>query len=207
MNLICNDCVGARIYEQLGLQFSNPFMWSLFAYDHFENLIRGYGKMNFTNIEVIFQKYRASCGNSFGIVIDRSVKFFYIHHHEDKACVKPEKRGIDLYVNDAATYLANSYMRRLARMSEQPIFMFHCETAGTEDEIKRFSELITPYRKILLTNDMKHMRFRNANTSVAVIDKTGTTGGAAKEFLTKYKTMLQPGRLFINDGYSSWSTL
>lgn len=49
MNIICNNCVGARLYEVQHKQFVNPFTWCIIPIDDFMNLILHFDEIDFIN--------------------------------------------------------------------------------------------------------------------------------------------------------------
>ena len=52
MNLIANNCVGARIYERSCVQFNNPFTWCVIKFNDYINLIKNFNNIDFYNIKV-----------------------------------------------------------------------------------------------------------------------------------------------------------
>ena len=119
MNIICNNCVGARIYQQSGEQFNNPFMWSLVSGDDFIYLINHFDKINFDRIRV----RRVPKRDIFEIIVDDKVTLRFIHHHQNSKCIQPMKKGVDIFYNQMTSYLIGSYFRRVDRMKEKPIFV------------------------------------------------------------------------------------
>ena len=49
MNLIANNCVGARLYEVTEQQFPNPFMWMTIPIDNYIDLMENYDSIDLNN--------------------------------------------------------------------------------------------------------------------------------------------------------------
>lgn len=160
MNVICNSCVGSRLYELKKEQFNNPFMWNVIPYRDFHNLIANYDNINFNKYEVsIFQQ---SQNNRVAqAIFDSQVKTYYIHYHQDENFKTPTRKSIDIYSDDIISYTTDAINRRVQRMnqsSECLIFLFETRNRNryngiyTESDIIDFINIKTPYTKILLVN-------------------------------------------------------
>ena len=83
MIFIGSDCVGARIYEQLNLQFNNPFCWSRLSYNDFCFLISNIQNIDFNkfSINLINDPAENKNKNKVGIVsIDNKINVLYPHY-------------------------------------------------------------------------------------------------------------------------------
>lgn len=126
-NIIANDCVGARIYQQKGTEFGNPFMWCLIPPESFSYLYHHYREINFRNIEL------KKDGEWYKVVIDRKVTVYYPHYRFDKDARTPTKRKgqeIDIYYCRIYEYILEKYWKRLERMKGEPIFIINDGKTG-----------------------------------------------------------------------------
>ena len=162
MNVICNSCVGSRLYELKSEQFNNPFMWNVIPYSDFHNLIAGYDDINFNNYEVsLFQQ--SEDNQVAQTIFDSRVKTYYIHYHQDARYKQPTRKSIDIFSDDIISYTTDAIERRLIRMQSagRPIFLFETRNRNryngiyTESDILDFINIKTPYTKVLLVNQTK----------------------------------------------------
>lgn len=118
LNIISHNCVGARIYQEKGMEYGNPFMWSIIPPNDFWYLYNHYDEINFNNIKLIKIK------NDNVIVIDDKIKAYFVHYRFDKNAKTPIRRikdGVDIYYNKIDEYILEKYSKRLERMKEQKI--------------------------------------------------------------------------------------
>jgi len=176
MNIICNSCVGSRIYELCNKQFNNPFMWNLIPYPDFRRLIKNYDDIDFRKFDV--NVYRQSETNVISQAIFNSlVKTYYVHYHQDVEYKVPTKIAIDIFSDNIIKYTEDVINRRLDRMKRTagcPIFIFDTRNRKryngvyTERDIADFINLKTPYTKILLVSypEFKHYPEKKRNTHI-----------------------------------------
>ncbi len=164
MNIICNSCVGSRLYELCNKEFNNPFMWNVIPYPDFKRLIQNYDNIYFRKFNVsIFQQSESNWVSQ--AIFDSLVKTYYIHYHQDARFKRPTKNAIDIYSDNIIGYTEDAIKRRLDRMEsskERPIFLFETRNRNryngvyTERDIDNFINLNTPYTKILLVNQSQY---------------------------------------------------
>ena len=164
MNIICNSCVGSRLYELCNKEFNNPFMWNVISYPDFKRLIKNYDDIDFRKFDVsIFQQSELNLVAQ--AIFDSLVKTYYIHYHQDARFKRPTKKSIDIYSDNIVRYTEDAIKRRVERMQssvESPIFLFETRNRNryngvyTERDIEDFIHLKTPYTKILLVNQPKY---------------------------------------------------
>ena len=58
MNLIANNCVGARLYEVTEQQFPNPFMWMTIPIDNYIDLMENYDSIDLNNPKFELEVYK-----------------------------------------------------------------------------------------------------------------------------------------------------
>lgn len=172
MNVICNNCVGARVYQQLGLQFANPFMWADIPNEEYIYLINHFDEINFENISLIKKDF-------FYLTIDGKVTLRYIHHFQNDSYEKPTVvGGTDLYYKDMGNYIVDCYKKRLKRMTDPPIFIIS-ETPAKSDksryefgDIKLFEKIKSNYPVLYVgkndprTNKVKFIQVKHYNTTL-----------------------------------------
>ena len=166
MNIICNSCVGSRIYELLGLEYKNPFMWNVIPYPDFKNLILKYSEIDFSNFEVsLYPNPKFPVAQA---LFDSAIRAYYIHYHYKKEYTEPKKVKIDIFANDILGYTKDKIEKRTKRMlaaNEEPIFILETrnrpkfETFYTDDDIDNFISLDVPYKKILVTSHEKYKNY------------------------------------------------
>ena len=129
MNIIANDCAGAYIYrDSLKCDFMNPFIWSSIDIENFSKLIQNYDTLDFKNIkcELIHNESGICKQGSYipKVTIDNQVEVGYFHYIQNDKYTTPTK--IDGYTmcNDIIKYTVDSYMRRIEKMTEHPIFIW-----------------------------------------------------------------------------------
>ena len=188
MNIICNNCVGGRIYQQLNKQYSNPFIWNILFYDSYKNLITLIDKINFNNFsiklkkEIIRDKY--AC-----ILIDNLIEVHYIHYIQNSKYNIPTKHnnGVDIYFNDILSYANDKYISRLNRMNinENIFILVDDEKVNLSDkDILDFIYLNLNGIKFFITNKDKYKDY-NKNTNILITSETNTNY-IAKELINKY---------------------
>ena len=156
MNIICNTCVGGRIYEQYKLQYTNPFIWNAINTSDFMFLVENYDKINFNNFKLIYED------DIYSINIDNSFNVTYPHYKYDdtidKPTIKSDKFGTHMYSKNIDEYIVNKYKERLLRCNEDPTFIlvkgttFGKNIKCLDNDIEYFIDINTQYHKIVYTD-------------------------------------------------------
>lgn len=174
MNIICNNCVGARIYERKKEEYLNPFMWCLIPSTDFITLINEYDLINFEN--VVFNENTA--------IIDNKINVVYVHYKKGD-CDTPTKIDNHVYFKNIEQYVREKYFSRLKRMikkNEPPIFIIsdkkqecsECPEYLNKYDFNDFSlldKIQTKYKCLLITgkkiksNKIKVLTVKNGNAS------------------------------------------
>lgn len=125
MNIICNNCVGARMYEVSGMRFPNPFMWNAInAYD-FIKLVEEYDAIDLRNLKMELEQYLNQEHKSVLVTLDNGVKLHFIHYMQDETKDTPVKeKNTNILYKDILSYASGKWGDRLRRSSEPPVFMF-----------------------------------------------------------------------------------
>lgn len=165
MLVISNNCAGAELYKKLGVEFNNPFMWSLVFADDMINIIRDFTKINWAKIKPIFMDKTIAAENSYweytdyipGFNIDNRFNIYYPHYKMDINKQTPEVCGIDVYYRYNYKYAYDKYASRLKRfcnVNELPAFLIltYKRHGWTDEKVQRLAELDTPYLMSIITS-------------------------------------------------------
>lgn len=164
MNIICNNCGGADIYNLKKMEFNNPFIWCAVFADDMISLVEQYDKLNFKNYELIkFTEDYANKNNydrfnptMTGILIDNKVRIFYTHYLWGTE-TKPTKKGPDVFYRKNFEYAYTKFEKRLKRMlenNEEPKFLiFGYKRHGwNKNKIEKLLTINTKYKVLLITD-------------------------------------------------------
>lgn len=125
MNIICNNCIGARLYNVSNKEFNNPFTWCTIYPDEYIKLVKDFDTIDFYNIKVYLEIFQNRKDQSICVELENGVQIHYIHYIY-KDC-NFEKNYPDVYSKKIIEYFTNLYYRRLDRMiesNEKPLFLF-----------------------------------------------------------------------------------
>lgn len=201
MNIISNSCIGSRLYELLGVEFNNPFMWNVMEYKDFRRLIIDYNNINFRNYETSL--YKTSTGEVSKTIFDGKMKTYYIHYHQDESYTKPTKVSIDIYSNNIISYTNEKIDKRIERLiknNEEPIFIYETRDRSrfnaiyNEDTINDFIALKTPFKKVLITSNINFKEYPDVVNGCYILyfndkrpDLPPDTVKMAREVYNKFK--------------------
>lgn len=122
-SIICNNCLGARLYMEHEYEFNNPFMWNCIEPDEFIKLIKTFNDINFNNPKFeLVQKNNKTYVNA---IIGDNINFNFIHYLYDESYDEPIKVNADILYKDILIYAKNKYFERLSRMLNNKIFIFN----------------------------------------------------------------------------------
>ena len=125
MNIICNNCVGARLYEVTKQQFPNPFMWMAIDYDDYIKLIENYDNIDLSNPKFELETYKGNDYKSVLITLNNDIKLHYIHYIQDDTKETPVKElNTNILYKDILSYAIQKWKNRLNRSKEEPIFLY-----------------------------------------------------------------------------------
>lgn len=121
MNIISNNCLSGFLYKDfLRQEFNNPFVWCVIDFTSMLYLVQHYEDIQFTNYEL-----SKDDNWNFSIIIDKHVKVQYVHYKfrssADMLCTNKNISG-EVYYNKIWEYIVDVYNKRLARMTEAPLF-------------------------------------------------------------------------------------
>lgn len=177
MNIVCNNCGGADIYNLNKVEFNNPFIWCAIFADDMITLIKNWNNINFNNYKLIRLSETIAKENNYdrfnptitGILLDDKIKIFYTHYLYGNYS-KPTKIGADIIYNKNYEYAYKKFETRLKRMidnNEAPIFLiFTYKRHGwTQDKIEKLLTIDSKYKIILITD----MNIINAKNNFKII--------------------------------------
>ena len=158
MNVICNSCVGARLYEYKNMQYANPFMWNIIPYDDFKYMILNYKTIDFSKHKTELYTFN---GKSISMTkFDSNINAYFIHYHQKDSIKGTERRNVDIYSNDIIGYTEEKVQKRTERLlasQEEPVFIFETRSrlywgiGYSQKDLDDFVNLDVPYKKILIT--------------------------------------------------------
>lgn len=136
MNIICNNCVGARMYEVSKIQFPNPFMWNAInAYD-FIKLMNEYDTLDLEHPTFELETYLNNDYKTVLVTLNNGVKLHFIHHIQDDSKPTPIKeKSTNILYNDILSYAKEKWYKRVDRSKEQPTFMFSFNYMKNNDKL------------------------------------------------------------------------
>ena len=157
MNIIANCCAGGEFYlKVLKTEFKNPFIWSSIAPDDMKKLIQHYDTLNFNNIEI---KKDTTKLERFYILIDNKVKVHFPHYRFKAECEKPTTVKPNVFYNKIWELIAETWIRRLKKMTEEPMFMIlthrlydeYTYSNCSDKDIQDFLNIDTKYKVIIMS--------------------------------------------------------
>lgn len=149
--IISNTCVGARIYQQFGEQFNNPFIWSIVNYNDIIIMLNNWKNINFKNYYLINTQ-----NNEFGIKVDDKFIIRYPHYKKDESYKTPTRilegeNGLDIKYCNIEKYIDHKYLIRSQRMNNKVLFVFVQTIIG---DLNDFNKLMT-IQNILINNNFE----------------------------------------------------
>ncbi len=129
MNIVSNNCAGAFLYTNMGIEFNNPFMWSLiFAKDMLSLLRRTELNLtapNWRKVSALFMSHSTAIENHYieycddplipGLLVDNLFSVYFPHYRYRKDASTPIHNTINVYYNKNYIFAANKYIQRLSR--------------------------------------------------------------------------------------------
>lgn len=174
MNVICNTCAASHVFADNNIIFSNPFVWNTIIADDYLRLVQNYDKINFANLEVLPNTTNHRKDAQYRIVFDKQVSIYLPHHVNDSNYTtltkKPNGRTMKIYYNNMKQYIFDTYSRRAGRMKDKPIFFVDYRSDGyqewTDNDILKFIEIQTPYKKYICVNDKKWLKYDSPSCKI-----------------------------------------
>lgn len=181
MNIVSNNCIGARLYDLQKKQFVNPFCWSAITDEDFIKLIENWDNMDFGKSTFELEDYwKGRYNHNYQTVlatIDYDIKLHFIHHIYSETCTEITKRGnTEVVYKGTVSYCKELWNKRLQRMNEEPVFLFSFNPMDPDSEnYKKLLETVktinTEYKLILLLHENVEFVCDRKNISVIRLDK------------------------------------
>ncbi len=125
MNIICNNCVGARLYEVTKQQFPNPFMWMTMTPDDFIRLANAFDKLDLMNASFELERYKENQFESVLVTLQDGIKLHYIHYIQDSTKEIPTKeKNTNILYKDIIDYARKKWAKRIGRINEEQTFLY-----------------------------------------------------------------------------------
>lgn len=159
-DIICNNCLGYRIYELKRHEFMNPFQWCVIKPLDMLYLIENYENIDFSSHRLEYGYFM--CGNYYCTVIDGLVRVWWVHHIKDEKYDQPTKvenevlRNADLRYKDIEAYINEAYDRRVKRMTKNPTFIVNFDNwwgMSNEDVVKIAKSTTKKKDTVLVSSD------------------------------------------------------
>ena len=162
-NIISNNCIGARYYQNNHIQFQNPFMWNLIKLTDFIFLIENFDKIDFNNIKLYFSKNEVKKDHDSDkcstILLDNYIHIYFIHHHytelhKCQKCIRITGKDYEIIGNYILEYLKNKWLNRVNRLktNNNIIFVYYDTPDLTNTNIDKLINIKSQYKIILLSN-------------------------------------------------------
>ena len=193
MIFLANDCVGARMYQQLNCEFNNPFCWHRISYSDFVFLINNIHDINFNKVDAKLIK-NPEGSNCCLLKIDDRINVAYVHYIQSNTHNTPKKIEINIYYNDIIKYTLNKYKNRVDRMNlnDEIVLILHQKNDyngynATKQDCIDFINQKFAFRKILIVSDKTLLKYKNNDTEIIYCHENMTTGNIAKTILETVK--------------------
>jgi hypothetical protein len=136
INLFTNNCLGAFTYQEMKMEYNNPFMWSVVSIDDMVKLLNNYQNLDWFNIkcEKTTEKIKG-WNNSYNILVDNCFRIYYIHYKYNEKCLTltKHKNSVNKEYVHMGEYTTETYLRRVHRMIESKVPpMVYVSQSGNE---------------------------------------------------------------------------
>jgi len=174
MNIICNNCVGARLYEVQHKQFVNPFTWCIIPIDDFMNLILHFDEIDFINdSNFSLEKYRRNDYQTVKVTLPFNIELHYIHYIQDETYLIPAKddTNTNIRYDNILTYAKEIWNKRVLRMKEEPIFMYSFNytipnSEQYDNELNKILNINTNKKILVLTHESLNISSNKENIKI-----------------------------------------
>lgn len=114
MNLIANNCVGARLYEVTEQQFPNPFMWMTIPLNDYIDLMENYDSIDLNNPKFELEVYKQNPYKTVLVTLNNRIKLHFIHYIQDDKKETPVKEmNTNIVYKDILSYFKTKWFRRV----------------------------------------------------------------------------------------------
>lgn len=190
-NIISNNCISARYYQNNKIQFQNPFMWNLIKLTDFIFLIKNFNTINFKNIKLYFSNNEVAKDHDSDkcatILLDNYIHIYFIHHHytELHKCEKTIRitgHDYEIIGNDILEYLKNKWLNRLIRLKRNNIIFVYYDTPSlTNTNINELFNIKSQFKIILISNTNYEEKCLKTNNIFYIKPKSTDTNILAEQ--------------------------
>lgn len=156
MNLICNNCIGAQIYNYKNIKYNNPFIWNWINIYDFIKLYINYNDINLLNFNVSLEN-RNNKSNAIVTLNDKLINIHFIHYILNSDNNTPVINGSDVEYSNILEYTKIKWEDRTLRNSnEVPIFLYSfnfTEKNGVINELEMLLNYESKYKLIIICYD------------------------------------------------------
>lgn len=172
MNLIANNCVGARLYEVTEQQFPNPFMWMTIPIDNYIDLMENYDSIDLNNPKFELEVYKQNPYKTVLVTLNNRIKLHFIHYIQDDTKETPVKElNTNIVYKDILPYFKTKWFRRVKRNTEKPVFLYSFNYSKKYTYGETLNQLLnvkTKYKLIILVH--KGIKYTNTNKNIKIIE-------------------------------------
>ena len=178
-NIICNNCVGARLYEVSNLEFPNPVMWCATYYEDFIYFIKNYDNIDLSKVDFSLNKYWKD-KDDLSVVVSykNKLKFNFIHYIQDDNYDSPvkSKNNTDILYKNILEYSKIKWNNRLKRLlnNNNPIFLFSFNffseiNKNYEELLNKFLSLNTNKKIVLLFSNSINLDNKKIPNNIKIL--------------------------------------
>ena len=178
MNLITNCCIGGDYYNEMKLEYNNPFIWVIIKPNDMIQLIGNFNKLNFNNIKLLSSEFSNEKRQCFKLNIDNLVDIHYPHYLKNEYYKEIQygstDTSVDVLYYKIEDYIIETYKRRLNRMlinKEIPQFLILGDREGYNWDLEQIYKLdkisgekICLISQIKLPTPLKNVYYINYNS-------------------------------------------
>lgn len=196
MNIICNNCVGARLYEVQHKQFVNPFTWCEIPIDDFIRLIENFDSINLIDdAKFSLEKVYRYDYNSVNVTLPFNIQCHFVHYIQDETYISPSKdnSNTNIRYNNILEYAKETWIKRSLRISNIPIFMYSFNYLQPNSEqynetLEKLLNVNTDKEIWILTHESLNIKSDKENIKIFQLpdDVFGFNGTALANKLSEY---------------------
>lgn len=124
-NIICNNCVGARLYERSGMRFPNPFAWMSIHVDDFIKLANDFYQLDLDAVQIQTERFLKNDYDTVVTILPNDVKLHFIHYIQDDSKNEPTKENsVNIRYKNIIEYAKAKWNIRAKRVNCEPIFLY-----------------------------------------------------------------------------------
>lgn len=196
MNIICNNCVGARLYEVQHKQFVNPFTWCEIPIDDFIRLVENFDSIDLINdAKFSLEKVYRYEYESVNVTLPFNIQCHFVHYIKDETYLSPGKdnSNTNIRYTNILTYAKEIWIKRSKRIKDIPIFMYSFNylmpnSQQYKDTLNKLLNIDTDKEIWLLVHESLNIESKNKNIKIFRLPDSvfGFNGTALANKLSEY---------------------